>query len=104
MDEDFQSGSDAGNLEMSRLWRTWRTVFEMLQDRVRPSTQDQRKTTNKQTTQGYEVTEDEVKMPLAEFKTRYSNPLGYPECVLNHENTLQTEPRNKLTRQTAVPN
>lgn len=41
----------------------------------------QRERTTLTQTQGYEVTEEEVQMPLAEFKTKYSNPLGYPEYV-----------------------
>lgn len=34
MDEDYSAGSADADREMTRLWRTWRTVFEMLQDRV----------------------------------------------------------------------
>lgn len=34
MDEEFSSGSADAEREITRLWRTWRTVFEMLQDRV----------------------------------------------------------------------
>lgn len=34
MDEDYSQGSADADREMTRLWRTWRTVFEMLQDRV----------------------------------------------------------------------
>lgn len=61
MDEDYSSGSVDADREMTRLWRTWRTVFEMLQDR------------------GYEVTEEEVQISLEEFKQKYSDPLGYPD-------------------------
>ncbi|PYH85690.1 DNA-directed RNA polymerases I, II, and III subunit RPABC1 [Aspergillus uvarum CBS 121591] len=61
MDEDYSTGSVDADREMTRLWRTWRTVFEMLLDR------------------GYEVTEDEVQIPLADFKRKYSDPLGYPD-------------------------
>jgi hypothetical protein len=36
MDEDYTNvGSDEGDRETTRVWRTWRTVFEMLRDRVR---------------------------------------------------------------------
>lgn len=31
--------------------------------------------------QGYEVTEDEVRISLDSFKARYSDALGYPEYV-----------------------
>lgn len=34
MDQEFAAGSADADREMTRLWRTWRTVFEMLQDRV----------------------------------------------------------------------
>ncbi|KAN0070266.1 RNA polymerase [Elaphomyces granulatus] len=61
MDEDYSSGSQDAEREMARLWRTWRTVFEMLQDR------------------GYEVTEEEVQIPFEQFKTKYSDGLGYPD-------------------------
>ncbi|KAL4895789.1 DNA-directed RNA polymerases I, II, and III subunit RPABC1 [Aspergillus ambiguus] len=61
MDEDYASGSVDADREMTRLWRTWRTVFEMLQDR------------------GYEVTEEEVQISLDDFKQKYSDPLGYPD-------------------------
>jgi hypothetical protein len=33
--EIAQHGGDSDR-EMTRLWRTWRTVYEMLADRVRP--------------------------------------------------------------------
>ncbi|EAU39259.1 DNA-directed RNA polymerases II 24 kDa polypeptide [Aspergillus terreus NIH2624] len=36
MDDDYASGSVDADREMTRLWRTWRTVFEMLQDRPSP--------------------------------------------------------------------
>lgn len=36
MDEDYTNvGSGEGDRETTRVWRTWRTVFEMLRDRVR---------------------------------------------------------------------
>ena len=34
MDEEPSRVSGEANKEMTRLWRTWRTVFEMLLDRV----------------------------------------------------------------------
>ncbi|KAI1937240.1 DNA-directed RNA polymerases II 24 kDa polypeptide (RNA polymerase II subunit 5) [Ophidiomyces ophidiicola] len=60
-DEDFSKTSAEAGREMTRLWRTWRTVFEMLLDR------------------GYEVTEEEVKIPLNDFRTKYSDALGFPD-------------------------
>ncbi|OAL68965.1 hypothetical protein A7D00_6942 [Trichophyton violaceum] len=60
-DEDYSRASDEADREMTRLWRTWRTVFELLLDR------------------GYEVTEEEVKISLSDFKQRYSDALGFPD-------------------------
>lgn len=45
---------EAGNRETARLWRAWRTVHEMVQDR------------------GYVLSEDEVKITLDEFTRRFS--------------------------------
>ncbi|KAJ5131189.1 uncharacterized protein N7515_007228 [Penicillium bovifimosum] len=47
--------------EMTRLWRTFRTVYELLADR------------------GYEVSDHELALPLDEFRAKYADPLGYPE-------------------------
>ncbi|OJJ62862.1 hypothetical protein ASPSYDRAFT_172070 [Aspergillus sydowii CBS 593.65] len=61
MDEDYTNvGSDEGDRETTRVWRTWRTVFEMLRDR------------------GYEVTDEEVQIKLDEFKQKYVDEKGYP--------------------------
>lgn len=76
MDEEFSAGSVDADREMTRLWRTWRTVFEMLHDRVCAF---HRVSNTANSTQGYEVTEDEVQMPLEDFKAKYAGPVGYPE-------------------------
>ncbi|KAF7177082.1 hypothetical protein CNMCM7691_004730 [Aspergillus felis] len=60
MDEEYTSSAEADR-EMTRLWRTWRTVFEMLADR------------------GYEVTEEEIQIPLDEFRQKYADPVGFPD-------------------------
>ncbi|KAI5296346.1 DNA-directed RNA polymerases II 24 kDa polypeptide (RNA polymerase II subunit 5) [Ascosphaera atra] len=60
-DEDFSTVSAEADREMTKLWRTWRTVFELLADR------------------GYEVTEEETKISLDDFRRRYSDGLGFPE-------------------------
>lgn len=46
--------------ETSRLWRAWRTIHEMVQDR------------------GYELAEDEVKISLDRFRLEYTNNDGSP--------------------------
>lgn len=33
-DEEYSGASVESDREMSRLWRTWKTIFEMLVDRV----------------------------------------------------------------------
>lgn len=46
--------------EVTRLWRSWRTVHEMVQDR------------------GYELAEEEVKISLDRFRLEYTNNDGSP--------------------------
>ncbi|KAK3956178.1 DNA-directed RNA polymerase [Pseudoneurospora amorphoporcata] len=58
MEDD--SGPTSASKEVSRLWRAWRTVHEMVQDR------------------GYELAEDEVKISLERFKAEYTNEDGTP--------------------------
>ncbi|KAL4996628.1 RNA polymerase [Aspergillus recurvatus] len=60
MDDEYNYSADDAERETIRVWRTWRTVFEMLQDR------------------GYEVTDEEVKIDLDEFKRKYVGEKGYP--------------------------
>jgi len=60
-DEDYSKASAEADREVTRLWRMWKTVFEMLSDR------------------GYEVTEEETKISLNDFRARYSDTLGFPD-------------------------
>ncbi|KAL4876303.1 RNA polymerase [Aspergillus karnatakaensis] len=60
MDDEYNISVDEAERETIRVWRTWRTVFEMLQDR------------------GYEVTDEEVRIDLDEFRNKYVNEKGYP--------------------------
>lgn len=54
-DEDrVQKQREAGERESARLWRAWRTVHQMVQDR------------------GYELAEEEVKVSLDDFKSKYA--------------------------------
>ncbi|CAB4253622.1 similar to Saccharomyces cerevisiae YBR154C RPB5 RNA polymerase subunit ABC27, common to RNA polymerases I, II, and III [Maudiozyma barnettii] len=46
---------------ISRLWRTFRTVKEMVRDR------------------GYFITQEEIDLSLEDFKANYTNPMGRPE-------------------------
>ncbi|KAI9867642.1 MAG: DNA-directed RNA polymerases II 24 kDa polypeptide (RNA polymerase II subunit 5) [Trichoglossum hirsutum] len=47
--------------ETTRLWRAWRTVKEMCLDR------------------GYQISDDEVRITLDEFKAMYTDANGYPD-------------------------
>lgn len=68
---------EAGERESARLWRAWRTVHEMVQDR------------------GYELSEEEVKISLQDFKNKYTGDDG----TIRYEGicALQTKPQAKLT-------
>lgn len=58
-EEDRQAKArEAGDRESARLWRAWRTVHEMLQDR------------------GYTLTEEEVTISLDNFKRKFTGGDG----------------------------
>ncbi|KAK4217798.1 RNA polymerase [Rhypophila decipiens] len=62
-------GGPTGNTfekEVTRLWRAWKTIHEMVQDR------------------GYELAEDEVKISLDSFRLNYTNPDGSPDRAKMH--------------------
>ena len=69
---------EAGEREAARLWRAWRTVHEMVQDR------------------GYELSDEEVKITLDEFKSKFGGADGSVEYVpieMHVENFLLTNPQ-----------
>ncbi|KAI9706073.1 MAG: DNA-directed RNA polymerases II 24 kDa polypeptide (RNA polymerase II subunit 5) [Candelina mexicana] len=71
--------------ESTRLWRAWRTVHEMIQDR------------------GYELSEEEVRMPLDEFRIRFTDP---PDSGLIDRKKLNFSARptpNMITKYTQLP-
>jgi DNA-directed RNA polymerase I, II, and III subunit RPABC1 len=55
-----ESSASVHAKEVTRLWRSWRTIHEMVQDR------------------GYELAEDEVKISLDRFRLEYTNDDGSP--------------------------
>jgi DNA-directed RNA polymerase I, II, and III subunit RPABC1 len=58
-DEDrVKKQREAGDRESAKLWRAWKTVHEMVQDR------------------GYTLSDEEVKISLEEFKERYTGNEG----------------------------
>jgi len=58
-DDQRQKQREQGNLEeAARLWRAWRTINEMVQDR------------------GYELADAEVKISFEDFKNKYQDTDG----------------------------
>ncbi len=85
---DQQAAKDAADAEreLIRLWRAWRTVHEMCQDRVRPprlthaiTLQTLAHTANDAPYQGYELAEEEVRISLDDFRAQYADSTGHPE-------------------------
>lgn len=75
-DDDRQMKQrEAGERETARLWRAWRTVHEMVQDR------------------GYELSDEEVKITLDEFKSKFSGGDG----TIEYAPTKETSPALVLT-------
>lgn len=78
--------TDAKSKEVVRLWRAWRTVHEMVADRVRKrslcrSLSRQSRfppplTMQLTKYQEYELAEEEVKISLDRFRDEYCNPDG----------------------------
>lgn len=54
-EEKAKKQREAGEREAARLWRAWRTVHEMVQDR------------------GYELSEQEVKISFDDFKYKFTS-------------------------------
>ena len=54
-EEKAKKQREAGEREAARLWRAWRTVHEMVQDR------------------GYELADEEVKISFDNFKYNYAS-------------------------------
>ncbi|WZH41339.1 DNA-directed rna polymerase iii subunit rpabc1 [Fusarium acuminatum] len=66
--------TDAKSKEVVRLWRAWRTVHEMVADRVCLSTVSYYYEANG--IKEYELAEEEVKISLERFRDEYCNPDG----------------------------
>ena len=68
-DDDRQMKQrEASERETAKLWRAWRTVHEMVQDR------------------GYELADEEVKITLEEFKNKFSSADGTIEYAPTKHN------------------
>ncbi|KAI9804172.1 MAG: hypothetical protein M1825_001574 [Sarcosagium campestre] len=68
--------------ELTRLWRAWRTVLEMVQDR------------------GYELTEDEVRVSLDDFKRQYATENGEPD---RKKMTFSARPTEAMIKKYSTP-
>ena len=66
--------------ESARLWKVNRTIHELVKDRVRPPPPPAR-THLIRCAQGYQVSDDEIHMDLASFRSHYANQTGVVECV-----------------------
>jgi DNA-directed RNA polymerase I, II, and III subunit RPABC1 len=60
-EEKAKKQREAGEREAAKLWRAWRTVHEMVQDR------------------GYELSDEEVKISLEDFKAKFTSDDGAVE-------------------------
>lgn len=78
-DEEIAKAREMADREYARLWRAWRTVHEMVQDRVRCLKSQNhcriRSFTNKYF-KGYELAEEEVRISLEDFRAQYSGVDG----------------------------
>ncbi|EKD19767.1 hypothetical protein LZ554_001911 [Drepanopeziza brunnea f. sp. 'monogermtubi'] len=73
---------EAGDREAARLWRAWRTVHEMVADR------------------GYELSEEEVKISFADFKSTYTLADG---SINRKGMQFSARPSDKMMKQYALP-
>ncbi|KAL8942932.1 MAG: hypothetical protein Q9211_001182 [Gyalolechia sp. 1 TL-2023] len=61
MSEELSKASQDAEKEVTKLWRAWRTVQEMCADR------------------GYELSEEEIRIPLDEFREKFTDASGGPD-------------------------
>ena len=80
IDDERPKLSAEADRELSRLWRTWRTVLEMLVDRVRPHTSSRWSHADRSVFQGYAISEEEVQISRDQFQRKFADPqTGYAE-------------------------
>ena len=73
--EDQKQVQDAER-EIVRLWRAWRTVKEMCQDRVGANPISTRLAELIKSCKGYEMAEEEVRISLEDFRRQCVDPIG----------------------------
>ncbi|KAF8850783.1 RPB5 subunit of DNA-directed RNA polymerase [Acephala macrosclerotiorum] len=82
-DEDrIRKQREAGERESAKLWRAWRTVHEMVQDR------------------GYELSEAEVKISFEDFKDKFTSDDG---SVSRKTMTFSARPTSEMMRRYSNP-
>ncbi|MCJ1322182.1 DNA-directed RNA polymerases II 24 kDa polypeptide (RNA polymerase II subunit 5) [Xylographa vitiligo] len=82
MDLDERRSDPETEREQVRLWRAWRTIHEMCQDR------------------GYELSEDEVRISLEDFRAQYCND----NTAIRRKLTFQANPSSLMVEKYALPN
>lgn len=82
-DEDrVRKQREAGERESAKLWRAWRTVHEMVQDR------------------GYELADQEVKISFEDFKDKFTSDDG---SVSRKQMTFSARPTDDMIRRYTNP-
>ena len=81
IDQEKQKLAADAEREFTRLWRAWRTVHEMCQDRVGNTFSRGISCISAYSLeiQGYELAEEEVRITLDEFRERFADPDGAAE-------------------------
>ncbi|KAG8528126.1 uncharacterized protein KY384_007042 [Bacidia gigantensis] len=81
-DQERQTLADEADRETIKLWRAWRTVHEMCRDR------------------GYELSDDELLIPLDKFRADYSDASG---AIDRKKMTTTFKPTDAMLRKYTVP-
>ncbi|KAK3940692.1 RNA polymerase [Diplogelasinospora grovesii] len=83
---DDEPNASAYAKETSRLWRAWRTVHEMVQDR------------------GYELAEDEINISLERFRREFTDDTGSPNRAKMSFSASPSDSMNKKFTPPPTPN
>ncbi|MCJ1482001.1 DNA-directed RNA polymerases II 24 kDa polypeptide (RNA polymerase II subunit 5) [Schaereria dolodes] len=81
-DQEIAKVAADAERELVRLWRAWRTVHEMCQDR------------------GYELAEEEVRISLDDFRSQYADTNGAPD---RKKMTFQAKPSLAMIEKYSIP-
>ncbi|KAL8952621.1 MAG: hypothetical protein Q9222_001495 [Ikaeria aurantiellina] len=81
--EDISKATQDAEKELTRLWRAWRTVQEMCADR------------------GYELSDEEVRISLDEFREKFADSNGIPDRKKMNFSARPTS--TMLTKYTPLP-